>query len=298
VARALDVAADPAGDRDVPEWLGLGSNSALLVLALTLLASGAALGLLSGLFGVGGGTVAVPVLYETFRLLAVADDVLMPLCIGTSLAIIIPTSISSFLAHRRHGNVDWSVLRVWIAPILCGVVLGTIVAHFAHPTVFKLAFICVALATALRMLFAERLGHFGADLPSGMRMAGYGLSVGASSSLVGIGGGLVANMLMTLHGRPLRQAIATSSAIGVIVSLPGAIGYMIAGWHAAGLPPFSLGFVSLIGLSLLVPTSLLMARVGVSVAHRLSKERLQNAFAVYLLFVSARFLLSMFQSAT
>src|SRR5262249_22956644 len=123
------------GDEDVPEWLGIGSNSTLLVLALALLASGAAVGLLSGLFGVGGVTVAVPVLYEAFRWLAVADDVRMPLCIGTSLAIIIPTSIASFLAHRRHGNVDWSVLRVWLAPILCGVILGTIVASFAPPTV-------------------------------------------------------------------------------------------------------------------------------------------------------------------
>lgn len=268
------------------------------MLALALLASGAVVGVLSGLFGVGGGTVAVPVLYETFRWLEVADDVRMPLCIGTSLAIIIPTSISSFLTHRRHGYVDWSVLRAWVAPILCGVILGAIAARYAPATVLKLAFVCVALATALRLAFAERLGQLGADLPSGLRMAGYGLSVGASSSLVGIGGGLVANMLMTLHGRPLRQAIATSSAIGVIVSFPGAAGYIIAGWGTSGLPPFSLGFVSLIGLSLLVPASLLMARVGAGVANRLSKQRLQGAFALYLFFVSGRFLFSVVQSAS
>ncbi len=111
--------------------------------------------------------------------------------------------------------------------------------------------------------------------------------------MVGIGGGLVANMLMTLHGRPLRQAIATSSAIGIIVSLPGALGYVVAGWGRTGLPPFSLGFVSLIGLTLLVPTSLLMARLSVHVAHRITKEHLQTAFAVYLMLVSARFLISL-----
>ena len=271
----------------------LSSQQSVVLLALALLASGAVVGMLSGLFGVGGGTVAVPVLYETFRLLSVDPDIRMPLCIGTSLAIIVPTSISSFAAHRKRGFVDWDVLRAWLYPILAGVMLGAVAAHYAAPALFKIAFISVALATALRLVYSERLGNLWGELPSGLRMAGYGVSVGASSSLVGIGGGLVANMLMTLHGRPLRQAIATSSAIGVIVSLPGAAGYIVAGWGRAGLPPFSVGFVSLIGLGLLVPTSLLTARLGVHVAHRLSKEWLQTCFAVYLVCVSVRFLASL-----
>jgi len=249
-------------------------------------------GFLAGLFGIGGGTIIVPVLYEAFGLFSVADDVRMQLCIGTSLAIIAPTSMSAFASHWKKGAVDAIVLKAWIAPIVIGVLIGIVSARYAAPAAFKLAFVAIALLTAGKILWGELLPSLGSDLPHGPRMAGYGLAIGASSSLVGIGGGLVANMLMTLHGRPLQQAIATSSGIGIVVAIPGALGYVLAGWGRSGLPPLSFGFVSLIGLLLLVPTSLVTAKAGAAAAHKLPKQLLAHLFAAYLILVSARFTIS------
>jgi len=221
----------------------------------------------------------------------------MPLCVGTSLAIIIPTSISSFSAHRTKGSVDMAILRAWIWPVVAGVLIGTALARFAPMADFKLTFILVSLVTVARLLFAEKLPRLGADLPTGGPMAGYGFTIGAISSLIGIGGGLVANMVMTLHGRAIHQSVATSAGIGVLVSLPGAVGYAVAGWDKVGLPPLSLGFVSLNCLMLLMPTSLATARLCVCLTHRISRRQLELAFAAYLGVVSLRFLLNMAGSA-
>jgi uncharacterized protein len=264
----------------------------LLLLAALLLVAGSLTGVLAGLFGIGGGTIIVPVLYEVFGLLSVGDDVRMQLCIGTSLAIIVPTSISAFTTHWRQGMVDAEILKAWIAPIVLGVLIGIASARYAAPGAFKLAFAAIALLTAARLLCGNLLPTLGSELPRGTRMTSYGIAIGASSSLVGIGGGLVANMLLTLHGRPLQQAIATSSGIGIIVAIPGALGYVLAGWGRSGLPPLSLGFVSLIGLLLLLPTSLATARAGAAAAHMLPKQLLARAFAGYLILVSLRFLVS------
>jgi len=267
--------------------------SKLLVLGAVLLIAGAIVGFLAGLFGIGGGTVIVPVLYEAFGWFAVPEDVRMPLCIGTSLAVIIPTSISAFATHRKRGAVDIQILKVWLLPIVFGVLIGIASARFASPTAFKLAFVAIAIMTAARLVWGHLLPNLSSDLPNGGRMFGYGVTIGASSTLVGIGGGLVANMLMTLHGRSIQRAIATSSGIGIIVAIPGTLGYVIAGWGKSGLPPLSFGFVSLIGLVLLMPASLLTARAGAALAHTLPKRLLEQAFAGYLLFVSLRLVVSL-----
>jgi uncharacterized membrane protein YfcA len=264
----------------------------LLALGVALLIAGAIVGFLAGLFGIGGGTVIVPVLYEAFGWFAVPDDVRMPLCIGTSLAVIVPTSMSAFAAHRKRGAVDIQILQTWLIPMIVGVLVGIATARFASPTVFKLAFVLIALMTAARLIWGHLLPRLGSDLPGRVQMAGYGVAIGASSSLVGIGGGLVGNMLMTLHGRSIQRAIATSSGIGIIVAIPGTVGYIVAGWGRSGLPPLSFGFVSLIGLLLLMPASLVTAKAGAALAHRLPKLLLERAFAAYLILVSIRFIIS------
>ena len=182
-----------------------------------------------------------------------------------------------------------AVLRTWFMPIILGVLVGTMVARFAPPAVFKVVFIIIALITASRLVFSERLSCLASDLPRGIPMIGYGVTIGVSSSLMGIGGGLVGNMILTLYGRAIHQAIATSSGVGVLVSLPGALGYVLAGWGKGDLPPFSLGFVSIIGLLLLMPASLLTAKLGATLAHQLSKKQLELGLAAYLLLVSVRF---------
>jgi uncharacterized membrane protein YfcA len=175
---------------------------------------------------------------------------------------------------------------------VAGVLAGTLLARYAPAALFKVVFVLIALATAARLIFPTWLPKLGYDVPK-IFIAPYGVLIGASASLIGIGGGLLSNMVMTLHGRAIHQAVATSSGVGVMVSLPGAIGYMASGWDKSGLPPFSVGFVSVAAVMLLMPASLLTARLGARVAHSASKHRLEAAFAAYLVLVSAQFCASL-----
>jgi uncharacterized membrane protein YfcA len=275
--------------------------SELSELALLLVAVGALAGFLAGLFGIGGGAVLVPVFYECFRLAGVPLEVRMPLCIGTSLAIIIPTSISSFRAHYLRGAVDVEILKSWWLPILIGVAAGSVTARYAPERLFKIVFVMVAYTAATRLLLARESWKFGEDFPQGPLMKLYGFFVGLLATLMGVGGGLFLNLLMTFYGRPIHQAVATSSALAVLISLPGALGYVYAGWPvAAHYPqvaalqlPFAIGYISLIGAVLVMPTSLLTAPLGVRCAHAMSKRTLEMAFGCYMFLVGSRFVISL-----
>jgi uncharacterized protein len=247
-------------------------------------------GLMAGLFGIGGGAVIVPVLYEIFRILGVPDAVRMQLCVGTSLAIIVPTAIRSALAHRAKGAVDNHVVKLWVLPALSGIVIGSAIAAFAPPAVFRLAFVVIAGAIALKMLFGQNGWRIADDFPGQPAMSGFGLIIGLASSLMGISGGSVSNVIQTFYGRSMHQAVGTSSALGVPISIAGAIGYAFAGWpHQAQMPPFSIGFVSLVGVIVMAPVSTLVAPYGARLAHALSRRTLEISFAVFLLLASARF---------
>jgi uncharacterized protein len=273
----------------------------LVELALLLVAVGALSGFLAGVFGIGGGAILVPVFYECFRLAGVPLEVRMPLCIGTSLAIIIPTSIRSWRAHHLRGAVDTEILKAWWLPVLIGVMAGSVTARYAPERLFKIVFVAVAWSAAARLLLARATWKFGDDLPRGPLMKVYGFFVGLLSTLMGIGGGLFSNLLMTFYGRPIHQAVATSSALAVLISIPGALGYVYAGWPAAArFPdvvalqlPFALGYVSLIGAVLVMPLSLLTAPLGVRTAHAMSKRTLEMAFGTYLFIVGSRFVISL-----
>ncbi len=257
--------------------------------AVLLLAAGALTGVLAGLFGVGGGALIVPVLYEVFGFTGVPDELRMPLAVGTSLAIIIPTSIRSFMGHRARGAVDEALLKSWALPILAGVLIGAALARFAPAYVFQLVFVVVAGVNAFKMIFGIKAWNLGADLPKGAALYSYGGVIGLLSALMGIGGGQISNLIMTLYGRPIHQAVATSAGIGVLISVPGAIGYMISGFGRAGLPVDAIGFVSFLGMALFVPTTILTANLGVKLAHSLSRRHLELAFGVFLALVSLRF---------
>jgi uncharacterized membrane protein YfcA len=275
--------------------------SELIELALLLVAVGALSGFLAGVFGIGGGAILVPVFYECFRLAGVPLEVRMPLCIGTSLAIIIPTSIRSYRAHYARGAVDMDILRKWWLPVLVGVVVGSVTARYAPERLFKIVFVMVAWSAAVRLLLARESWKLGDDFPQGPLMRIYGLGIGLLSTLMGVGGGLFSNLLMTFYGRPLHQGVATSSALAVLISIPGALGYVYAGWPAAAhYPdvaalqwPFTIGYVSLIGAVLVMPTSLWTAPLGVRAAHAMSKRTLELAFGCYLFIVGSRFVISL-----
>lgn len=258
-------------------------------LAIALVFAGGITGILAGLFGVGGGAIIVPILYQTFVLLGVPEEVRMPLTVGTSLAVIIPTAVRSYLAHRKTGAVDMRIMRLWALPIFFGVAAGSFLAAFAPAWVFKLVFTLIAGGNGIALLIGRKDWRI-ADEPSSWPMRVIGFFIGLLSSLMGISGGMLSNLSLMMFGRTIHQAVATSSGLGVIISIPGAIGYALAGWQKMSLlPPLSLGFVSLIGVALLAPLGMLLAPVGARLAHAISRRRLEIAFGCYLLLMAGRF---------
>src|ERR1700752_180744 len=185
---------------------GLGAAE-LVELALLLVFVGAASGFLAGIFGIGGGAVLVPVFYECFRLAGVPLEVRMPLCIGTSLAVIIPTSIRSFRAHYLRGAVDMDVLKAWWLVIVIGIIAGSAIARDAPERLFKYVFVAVAWSATLRLWLLRDGWNFGDEMPKGALMKAYGFFVGLLSTLMGVGGGLFSNLLMTFYGRSIHPSV-------------------------------------------------------------------------------------------
>jgi uncharacterized protein len=269
--------------------------SEILWLAVAIVVGGVVTGILAGLFGIGGGAVIVPVLYEVFRVLGVPEEVRMQLCVGTSIAIILPTTIRSYLTHRAKGLVIPRVIRLWALPAVIGVSCGAVIAAFAPPVVFKLAFVLIAGFIAAKFLFAGDRWNLGDDLPGTMPMTLYGFAIGLAGSLMGVSGGSLSNIVLTLYGKPIHNAVATSSGLGVPITIVGTLGYILAGLHdRALLPPLSLGFVSLVGVAVMAPVSSFVAPFGARLAHRMSRRALEIVFSLFLLSVSLRFLVSLF----
>jgi uncharacterized protein len=269
--------------------------SEVLWLALAVVIGGVVTGILAGLFGIGGGAVIVPVLYEVFRVLDVPEAVRMQLCVGTSIAIILPTTVRSYITHREKGLVIPRVIRLWALPAVIGVTCGAVIAAFAPPAVFKIAFVLIAGFIATKFLFAGDRWNLGTDLPGTVPMTLYGFVIGLAGSLMGVSGGSLSNIVLTLYGKPIHNAVATSSGLGVPITIVGTLGYILAGLHDhALLPPFSLGFVSLIGVAVMAPVSSFTAPYGARFAHTLSRRTLEIVFSSFLLLVSLRFLVSLF----
>ena len=268
--------------------------SQLALLALAILAGGAVAGLLAGLFGVGGGGVMVPVLYEVFGAFGVAEDVRMQVCVGTSLAIILPTSLRAFLAHRQKAALPVEVLRIWTIPIMIGVAVGGVTAAFAPGWVFKLTFVIVAGLLALKLFVGGESWRLGERLPGLAPMTAYGIFIGLYSSLMGVGGGSVATIVLMLYGASIHVAVAMATGVGVIIATTGSIAYMLAGLpQQALMPPLSIGYVSLIGVALMAPIASFASPYGARLAHALPKRRLEIAFGCFLLAIGVRFLVSL-----
>ncbi len=270
------------------------ASEIVFMLALILVA-GFATGILAGLFGIGGGTVIVPALYEAFSALGVPADLRMQLCIGTSLAIIVPTNLHSYRAHAARGAVLPGIVRIWAVPAVIGVAVGALLAAAAPAWVFKVAFIVLAVVVGLKTLFGRDDWRLGEGLPGRVPMTLYGFVVGLCSALMGISGGAISNLVLTFYGTPIHRSVATSAGVGVPITIAGTLGYMLAGWpHQAQMPPLSIGFVSIIAVVLMAPVSSFTAGYGVRLAHWLPRRSLEIGFGLYLLLVSFRFLVSLF----
>lgn len=255
----------------------------LAILAL----SGLLAGFVAGLLGVGGGIVTVPVLEYSLRFAHVPDEWRMHIAVATSLAAIIPTSISSARTHHARGAVDVSLARAWALPVVLGAVAGSLVAVHAPLAALAGVFGSVALAVALKMLLPLDHWRVAAAVPRGAGGALLSFVIGGVSAVMGIGGGTLTVPALSLCGYPIHRAVGTASLFGIFISIPGTVSYLLARPDAA-LPWGTVGFVSLAGLALIAPGSMLTANVGARVAHTLSRRRLAQAFGCFLLVVGAR----------
>ncbi|AJY48198.1 sulfite exporter TauE/SafE family protein [Martelella endophytica] len=267
----------------------------IVELVALLAIAGAIAGFLAGLFGIGGGAVLVPVFYQAFAMAGVADDIRMKLCVGTSLAIIIPTSLRSFQSHYKRGAVDMTLLRKWIIAVPFGAVASTLVIAYAPGALLRGVFAVLTLLIGLKMLYPKSAEwRLGDDLPENPALFGYGWFIGLLSGLIGIGGGTLNNTFMTLFNRPIHQAVATSAGVGVLISLPSFIGNIVGGWAKPGLPALSTGYVNWVAVALIIPITFAIAPLGVRAAHALTKRQLSFGFGIFLLIISARFFYSFF----
>jgi len=266
----------------------------LVALAVGLGVAGLVGGVVAGMLGVGGGIVLVPVLYQTLGILGVDESVRMQIAVGTSLATIIPTSIRSTLSHNAKGAVDWDILRAWAIPTIAGVVLGTWLASIIGGKGLTAVFAGGALVLGLYMALGRDHWRLGETLPIGVGAWALGLANGCRSVMMGIGGGTFGVTVMTLYGATIHRAVATAAGFGLIIGLPGAIGMIVNGWSAPNLPPFSLGYVNLVGLALIVPATIVAAPWGVALAHRLSRRTLRLAFGIFLCLTALRMTWALF----
>lgn len=267
----------------------------ILLLAISAACVGAVAGLLAGLLGVGGGIVIVPMLYVALGFLQVDESVRIHTAVATSLATLVPTAWNSMRSHRKRGAVDDAFLKAWGPWILVGSIAGVALGGGAKPAVLTTVFGAIALVVAIHMALVSAETRVADHLPKGVGRVPMALGIGGFSTLMGIGGGTLAVPLLTLFNYPIRRAIGTSSAVGMIVGIPGAVGFAIAGWGEPDRLPLSLGYVSLVGFLMLAPTQTLMAPVGARLAHAIPQAAMRRVFALFLGIVATRMLWNAFK---
>jgi len=257
------------------------------VMLVGLAAAGLLAGLVAGLFGIGGGIIIVPVLYYLFTELGYGQHAIH-IAIATSLATIIATSIRSVMAHHRRGAVDWAVVRAWTPWIVIGTLVGSQLAARIPGRELTIFFGCVMLVLSAQIGLGRPNWRLAEDLPGGPARWGLGGLIGALSAMLGIGGGTLGVSLMTLCGRSIHQSVATAAGFGAAIGVPGAIGYVAAGWNQAGLPPGAAGYVNLFAFAILSVFTVSMAPVGAWIAHALPARSLKRLFAVGLAIIAVK----------
>ena len=263
-------------------------------LAAMMVATGFVGGIIAGLLGVGGGIVIVPVLDFALAILGVDASVRMHVAVATSLATIIPTSISSSRAHHERGAVDGHILKSWGVAIFIGSVAGVILASRVGGNVLSIVFGSVAIAAAIKMLMPLDDKRLADALPQGVSGQAIPFGIGGISSMMGIGGGTLSVPILTLVNQPIHRAVGTAAFLGLVISLPATIAFIITGWGNPLLPAGSLGFVNVIGFAIIAPVTYFSAPLGARLAHALNKRHLAMAFGGFLLIVGFRMLFRAF----
>lgn len=269
------------------------SLSWLLWLVVALLVTGIIAGLLAGLLGVGGGIVIVPVLYHLFTLLGVDPEVRMHVAVGTSLATIIPTSIISARAHYKRGSLDKQLLQHLIPSVIAGVIIGAVVSHWLSGDALTTVFAVIAFLVAVNMGLRKESPQLSNGLPGTFGCSVIGGSIGGLSTLMGIGGGTLSVPILSVFKIPMHVAVGTGAALGVVISLPGAFGFLINGLGVDNRPPFTFGYINLAGLALIVPMTMLCVPYGAKLAHSVDARRLRQLFALFLFLTALRMIYSL-----
>lgn len=266
------------------------SVAEIVPLVAALFAAGALGGIIAGLLGVGGGIVIVPVLYTLLPFAGVDGSVQMHLAVGTSLATIIATSANSARAHHRRGAVDVPLLRSLLLGLVLGVVAGVIVGGLVSGSALTAVFAVVAIVVAIYMVTLKGRDVDGEHLPGHPWRDAIGFGIGSISVMMGIGGGTLSVPVFSLFGVPVHRAVGTAAAIGLIIAIPGTIGFAVTGWGDPNLPFASVGYVNLLGFVLIAPISALCAPYGARIAHALPQVWLSRAFALFLFITGVRML--------
>ena len=260
----------------------------LATMAVLLLALGAFAGVLAGLLGVGGGIVLVPAFFYVFSALGFDSPQLMQLCLGTSLATIIVTSLRSVAAHNKKGAVDWDILKTWVVGIAIGATVGVTVAASLRSEALQAIFGILAVIVGLYMTFGKSAWRLAEEMPKGVLRAVLSPVLGFLSVLMGIGGGSFGVPTMTLFNVPIHRAVATAAGFGVIIAVPSVVGFMLVDLEVA--PPFTIGAVNLLAFALIVAMTLITAPWGAALAHRLDAGPLKRIFGVFLMLVALNML--------
>lgn len=260
----------------------------LPALAAVMLATGAVGGMLAGLLGIGGGIVIVPALDAALSYIGVDPAIRMHVAVATSLATIIPTSISSSRAHYKRNSVDIELVKRWTVFVLTGSLLGSLLASLVHSDVLSIVFASFALLTAIKLVLPLQGKVIRKDIPRGPFVLAIPTTIGALSSMMGIGGGVLSVTALTLFNQTIHKAVGTAALFGLAISLPGTIGFMLLGLDDPRLPLGSIGYVNLIGFALISPMTVLTAPLGVAIAHRLTQRQLSLVFATFLFAMSIR----------
>lgn len=259
-----------------------------ILLGAAMLATGSVAGVMAGLFGIGGGIVIVPVLELALGFVGVDPAIRMHVAVATSLATIIPTSISSARAHYQRQSVDMDIVKRWAVPVLVGAVLGAWIAAQLHSRILAMVFATLAFLIALKMLLLPESRNLTSNVPRNPIVLIIPTMIGCLSSMMGIGGGTFSVMTLTLFGQPIHRAVGTAALLGLVISLPGTLGFVVSGWNDLRVPPGSLGYVSLIGFALIAPATILTAPIGVRIAHSFSEKKLSMFFGAFLMLASSR----------
>ncbi|MDX1781364.1 MAG: sulfite exporter TauE/SafE family protein [Thalassovita sp.] len=264
--------------------------SLLLTMLVLLMVIGAFAGVLAGLLGVGGGIVLVPAFFYAFTTLGYDGPQLMQMCLATSLATIVVTSVRSVLSHNRKGAVDWDILKGWAPGIAIGAVIGMLVAASLRSATLQGIFGVLALVVGAYMGLGRAHWRLGHEMPKGIGRVITSPLVGFLSVLMGIGGGSFGVPLMSLFNTPIHRAVATAAGFGVIIAVPAVIGFLFVPIDPAYRPPLTIGAVNLVAFVVIIAMTLFTAPLGVKLAHSMDPKPLKRVFAVFLTLVALNML--------